>query len=161
VPITPNDWRWIMLVGAAPVVLGLFSLLAVPESPRWLAAQGKHKENPAAAPVTATREVFRPPLLWITLVGIILATTPVIGGWGTANWMIPWAEKAGSPELRAKVLQARAITGIVGSLIGGWVASVLGRRFTYFATSVASLLIAQYTFWYLSPTDGAFLFWVA
>jgi len=48
-----------------------------------------------------------------------LKVTPVVGGWGTANWMTPWAEKAGSPALRADVLQVRALTGIVGSLLGG------------------------------------------
>ena len=112
-------------------------------------------------------DFFRPPLLWLLLVGIVLATTPVIGGWGTANWMTPWAEKAGSaatpsnPDLKADVLQARSLTGIAGSLLGGWIASVLGRRLTYFLVSAASLLIAQYTFRYLVPTDREFLFWVA
>src|SRR5262249_18597987 len=38
-PITPEHWRWAMLVGAVPVILGLFALVAVPESPKWLAAQ--------------------------------------------------------------------------------------------------------------------------
>ena len=92
--------------------------------------------------------MFRPPLVWVTLVGIVLATTPVIGGWGTANWMTPWAEKEGSPALRADVLQARALTGIVGSLLGGWIASTLGRRTTYFLVSVASLLICALIFIY-------------
>jgi MFS family permease len=158
VPITPDDWRWVMLVGAAPVVLGLFALVAVPESPHWLAARRRHRETPTAA--TSTRDVFRPPLLWVTLIGIVLATTPVIGGWGTANWMTPWSEEAGSPALRAEVGQTRALTGIVGSLLGGWIASALGRRTTYFLVSLASLLIAQYVFRYLVPTDPSFLFWV-
>src|SRR5439155_3162022 len=33
VPVTPDDWRWVMLVGAAPFALGVFALFAVPESP--------------------------------------------------------------------------------------------------------------------------------
>src|SRR5581483_3702271 len=152
VPITPDHWRWVMLVGAAPLALGLFALVAVPESPRWLATRGKPSDT--AAP---TAGVFRPPLVWVTLVGVVLATTPVIGGWGTANGMTPGAEKAGSPALRADVLQARALTGIVGSLLGGWVASALGRRTTYFLVSLASLLIAQYVFRFLVPTDRYFL----
>ncbi len=156
-PITPDHWRWVMLVGAAPLALGLFALVAVPESPRWLAARGSRAE---VSPVPVAG-VFRPPLVWVTLVGIVLATTPVVGGWGTANWMTPWAEKAGSAALRADVLQMRALTGIVGSLLGGWIASRVGRRTTYFLVSLASLLIAQYVFWYLVPTDHWFLWWVA
>src|SRR5262249_46416127 len=92
--ITPEEWRWVMLVAASPVVLGIFCLIAVPESPRWLSA----RDARGSAEVTprSTGEVFRPPLLKITLVGIALATIPMIGGWGSANWMIPWAERAAS-----------------------------------------------------------------
>jgi len=49
----------------------------------------------------------------------------------------------------------------VGSLLGGWIASVVGRRRTYFVVSIAALFCAQYAFWFLVPTDGSFLFWVA
>jgi MFS family permease len=158
VPITPDDWRWAMLVGAVPLVLGAFALAAVPESPRWLAARDKQPGPSDSAASTAG--VFRPPLVWVTLVGIVLATTPILGGWGTANWMTPWSEEAGSAALRAEVGQTRALTGIVGSLLGGWIASALGRRTTYFLVSVASLAIAQYVFRVLVPTDASFLFWV-
>src|SRR5262245_41840583 len=88
-PIKPDHWRWAMLVGAIPVVLGVFAILAVPESPKWLAARGKQPESPTPATAVSTLDVFRPPLLWLTLVGIVLATTPVIGEGGTVNWMAP------------------------------------------------------------------------
>lgn len=162
--ITPDHWRWAFQVGAAPAVLGIVALLAVPESPRWLAA--RH------APVTTATDparsgVFRRPLLGVTLVAILLATIPMIGGWGTANWMNPWADAAGAgldpPDygLKARMNQARAITGIVGSLLGGWMASTFGRRRTYFAVSLLSLGLAQYIFWFLVPTSDTFLLWVA
>ena len=99
--------------------------------------------------------------------GILLATIPIIGGWSTANFMIPWADAAGeaatppNPYLKAQVNQARAVTGIVGSLLGGWIASFVGRRRTYFFVSLMCLLIAQSTFWFVVPTDRSFLYWVA
>jgi MFS family permease len=163
--ITPEEWRWIMLVGAAPLVLGLFALVAVPESPRWLAARRGQSVGPAAG--SSPAGIFQPPFLHITLLGIVLATIPLIGGWGSANWMIPWAGEAGEAAippnhlLKAQVSQARALTGIVGSLLGGWIASFAGRRRAYFVISLAALVIAQYTFWFAVPTDGTFLFWVA
>lgn len=165
VAITPDSWRWVMLVGASPMLLGIVAILFVSESPRWLAARREQAAVPAQT--TPVGEVFRRPLLGITILGIVLATTPLIGGWGTANWMNPWADKAGNatdppnPFLKAQVQQARALTGIVGSLLGGWIASYLGRRRTYFLVSLASLLIAQYTFWFLYPTDRWFLWWAA
>ncbi len=165
VPIVPGDWRWAMLVGAAPLPLGLFALLAVPESPRWLAARRRPAAGGPALP--SAGEVFRPPVLAVTVVGIVLATVPMIGGWGSANWMVPWAGEAGEaarppdPFLKARVGQARALTGIAGSLLGGWIASVVGRRLTFFLVSLFSLLIAQYAFWFAYPTDPGFLLWVA
>ena len=169
-PITPDSWRWVMLVGASPFVIGLFALVAVPESPRWLAAQDGHElgEQSTRSPAPASvGEVFRPPLLRITLVGIALATIPLIGGWGSANWMIPWADEAGQaasppdPYLKARVGQARAVTGIIGSLLGGWIASLVGRRRSFFFVSLFALGIAQYVFWRLIPTDRWFMVWVA
>ena len=165
VEVTPDQWRWMTFVCASAAPLGLFALAFVPESPRWLAARAKGAE--AGLPAGSGVQVFRPPLLGITLVGIMLATVPLIGGWGSANWMTPWAAEAGAaadpPQkyLQAHVVQARSVTGIVGSLLGGWIGHVVGRRLAYCLVSLAALFCAQYTFWCLSPTDASFLFWVA
>ena len=77
--------------------------------------------------------------------------------------MVQWADRAGdtNPSLKADVNRARAFTGIVGSLLGGWIASIVGRKLTYFLTSFAALLSAQYTFRFVVPTDSSFLWWVS
>ena len=165
VSITPESWRWVMLVATAPALLGFFALFYVPESPRWLAT--RQSQPLATSQDNSNWEVFQPPLLSATAIGIILATIPLIGAWGSANWMVPWAGEAGdaatppNPLLKAYVQQARSLTGIVGSLLGGWIGSWLGRRRTYFLISLAALLISQYTFWFVVPTDNDFLIWVA
>jgi MFS transporter, SHS family, sialic acid transporter len=171
VSITPEHWRWMMHVDAVPVLLGIFVLAAVPESPRWLASRAEGAaagtEAPAGAAGGSSVLVFRPPLLPVTLVGILLATIPLIGGWGSANWMVPWAAEAGETanppnlSLQAQVGQARSLAGIVGSLLGGWVAHLFGRRPSYCLVSLAALSCAQYAFWFTVPTDASFLFWVA
>ena len=168
VEVTPQDWRWTMLVGAAPVALAVFTILFVPESPSWRATREDQGDaspsSPAATPVGV---VFRPPYLGVTLVGIVLATVPLIGGWGSANWMVPWADEVGmaldnpDPFLKAQVGQARALTGMLGSLLGGWIASLVGRRRSYFLVSLGALASAQYAFWFLTPTDASFLWLVS
>ncbi len=81
--------------------------------------------------------------------------------------MVPWAREVGDAatpangaELKAMVQQSRSFAGLVGSLIGGWIASQLGRRRTYFLASLLCLISAQYTFWFLVPTDAWFLWGV-
>ncbi len=158
---TPTDWQWVMLFAALPAVLGVFSLVAVPESPLWLANRGKAQTSNKT--IAGPGEIFRPPYLAITLIGIILATIPLIGGWGSADWIVQWADRVGdvNPSLKADVNRTRAFTGIAGALAGGWLASVLGRKLTYFLSSFGSLLFAQYLFWFVVPTDPYFLWYVS
>src|SRR5262249_8163165 len=100
--VTADSWGWGVWGGAVPGGLGPVVLFVVPESPLWLARQGGRQESgigearptapegAIAAPVHATPPgVFRLPLLPVTLVAIALATVPLIGGWGSANWMVP------------------------------------------------------------------------
>lgn len=152
--VGPESWRWLMLVAAGPIVLGIFSWLAVPESPRWLAA--RKKQAIGQLEKSSGEDIFLPPLLGATILGITLATIPLIGTWGSANWMVPWAAKAGP-----NVARYRALTGIAGSLLGGWFGSWLGRRGSYFVVSLAALVISQYIFWFVQPSDPGFLYWIA
>ena len=160
--VTVDDWRWVMWFGATPAVLGLFVLVAVPESPRWLAlsVQSDSKQN---AP--GLGEIFRPPIVWITVLGIALGTVPLFGGWGSSNWVMPWAqevgEEIGDPALKARLALARSVPGTISSLLGGALAMWLGRRRCYFLLSLVALICAQYIFWFLHPHENAtaFLWW--
>jgi SHS family sialic acid transporter-like MFS transporter len=173
--VTYDSWRWILFIAGSPLVLGIIAVFFLPESPRWLKLHRKLKEEqdqdrktfdePVIKPASMG-EIFQGSLLPITLMAIVLATVPTMGGWGSAGWMVPWAENAGAtPEssalLKAKTSQYRAFTGIIGSMLGGWIAVRFGRRLTYFATSFGCLCSAQITFWLLKPTDPAFLPMVA
>ena len=171
VEITAASWRWTMLLGGGPIVLGILVFLIVPESPRWLASR-QSKDSDASAESSRERvgnastwDVFKPPLLSVTLVGILLATVPLLGGWGSANWAIDWARQVGNEigneGLKADVGMARSLTGIIGSLLGGWIASLTGRRLSYFVSSVCAFASAQYLFWLLSPETTSFLVWFA
>jgi len=165
-PVTPDNWRWVMLVAAMPAVLGIFALLAVPESKMWLeakklTAKGPQPDDPL--PRSTIGEVFRPPLLRLTLIGICLGAVPLMGNWGGANWLVPWAGKVGAAEgydsLKAWTQWCKSGGAAVGSLIGGWLAFQFGRRSTYFVISLTSLLISLYIFTFLKPGDPNFLMW--
>lgn len=158
IDITPQQWRWLLVVGAAPAALGLILVPLVPESPGWLASQADWRATGRRA--TPVRDVFRPPLLWRTLLGIVLGAIPLVGGWAAATWLIPWADKMAAPGFKGSVVMARSGGAVVGALFGGYLANLLGRRTTYFAISLASLAVSAYLFRFLSPADGfEFLFW--
>ena len=160
-PISPDDWRWVMLVAATPLVLGLIVLVFVPESPAWLVSRQLPTIRKSPSLVGT---VFRPPLLRFTVIGILLGAIPLMGNWGSANWLVPWAdqaqEQAGTTELKAWTQWMKSGGGAVGSLLGGWLASFCGRRTAYFLISFAAVGSSSYIFRFLSPLDDTFLVWV-
>lgn len=166
--VSIDDWRWVMLMGGAPIILGLIVPIIVPESPRWL-AQKNNDDSSINKSQVSTKDIFTANMLPVTLVGILLATVPLFGGWGSSNWAIKWAADWGvdgkgldGDALKAQVIMWRSLPGIVGSFLGGWIASLIGRRQSYFLNSLICLGSAQCMFWFSSPTEPSiFLVWTA
>ncbi len=163
-----DSWRWVLLMGGSPIVLAVFVIALVPESPKWIADRKRLQlDSPGAlegdqqVARTSTWEVFKPGLVGVTLVGILLATVPLLGGWGASNWSQGWADKVGAeignPSLKADIGMARSLTGIIGSFLGGMIASYAGRKRTYFLTSLLCLACAEYVYFFHTPEQWQFL----
>lgn len=155
-PVTPDAWRWTLLVCGAPALLAPLVWFGVPESERWLAAS---RQQMAAGQRVWLGTVFGPALVRRTLLGIALGTIPLLGGWGATQWLIPWADQVrGAADPRAKALAGVLRSGgaAVGSLMGGGLASLLGRRATYFVISLLSLALGEYLYLFGSPNDPQF-----
>lgn len=167
-PATENDWRWVLLVASAPLLVGVWILALVPESRRWLAARQTDGPGQARSPVA---EVFRAPLLSTTLLGIALGAVPVMGTAANANWLTPWSDQAAraaataepspsgsqptpkkaDPRSKARTQISRSSGAAIGSLLGGLIASWVGRRITYFLISLGALATSTYIFTQLTP----------
>jgi len=159
-PLTPEAWRWLFHLAAAPAVLGLVAILFLPESPTWLAARATASRNTPKKTATPLRELFRPPLLRVTLVGILLGSVPLVGAWAASKWMIPWADKIGGAvqaDYKAMTQGWWALGPILGSLVGAQIASLLGRRLSYLLFSLGSLVLTFAMFQFTAPLRGSFL----
>jgi MFS family permease len=147
-----DSWRWMMLAGAAPAILGLLVILFIPESQRWKESVKKGLGKPI-------REIFSRSLRKSTLLAIAFASIPLIGTWAAVSGWIPlWADQlAGKQIPHAKgwaqvMIAIGAIVGCVGApLIGGR----FGRRPAYFGLCALSLLICAHLFGALSILPAA------
>src|SRR5690606_1876791 len=78
-PVGPDSWKWLFQLAGIPAVLGVLVLVALPESPRWLA-----KRNEPKRPLPPIRELFTPDLRWTTLAGILVSVIPMVGAWAAS-----------------------------------------------------------------------------
>jgi len=148
--ISPESWRWIFKLAAAPAVLGLIVLFALPESPKWRAVKKQ---------ATPLRELFQPELLRLTLTGIFISAIPMIGAWAASKWMIPWADKvAGSTHVGYKAATQGwwALGATLGSFTGAPLAGWLGRRVSYFLISIGATALTIAMFQLTAPLRASF-----
>ncbi|HEX7862785.1 MAG TPA: MFS transporter [Verrucomicrobiae bacterium] len=139
--VTETSWRGMFLIGAVPAVLVFLIRLFVPESEKWKAVA-----NPNTKPL---REVFRPPLLRYTLMGILFASVALIGTWGSIQWVALWVDQITGgtmPAAKANAQMASAWGAIVGSLVAPLIGGRLGRRIAYFGLCLGSLVVCQVMF---------------
>lgn len=175
--ITADSWRWIFWLAAAPAALGLLVLSSLPESPLWLAsrpspgtgARGPAPSDPGSdagsrsfpAPSNGVlASLFRPPLLRLTLIGILLGTIPMVGAWAASKWMIPWADKVGgATEAGYKAVTQGwwALGAVLGSFGGAQIAAWLGRRRAYALISAGATALTLLMFLGTAPLRASFL----
>jgi SP family arabinose:H+ symporter-like MFS transporter len=145
-----NNWRWMLLVMAAPAILLFFSLFMVPESPRWLVARHRNKEALKVLMKTSAenfahielkeieqtlknqeessyRDLLASKIKPLLFVGIILAIFQQITGINTIMYYAPKIFANVGQSNGSALLQTIAIGGT--NLIFTLVAMVLIDRF--------------------------------
>jgi MFS family permease len=154
-PLSAGGWRWVLGVCAFPALLTFFLRIFVPESEKW-----RHAAQ--SGPRPGLTAIFTPALRWRSLLAATLSGIPLIATWGAVASMIPIWTKSMSTQNWANYAQTSSGFGaVLGALTGALLAHYLGRRRTYFALCVGSLLICAYLFrWHFQihpGVDGWFL----
>jgi MFS family permease len=139
--ITPDSWRWLFKLAAVPAAMGILVLFALPESPKWLAAASSRRKQ-APTPFFPSSgsplcDLFRPPLLRLTLLGIVLASIPLVGAWAASKWMIPWA------DTMASATQPSYQAARTGLFAGGVRARLPGHAVLWLAASLPAGVVSH------------------
>jgi putative MFS transporter len=158
VPIAPfgfDGWRWVVLIGSVGAIAIWVIRLRVPESPRWLAARGRHdeanavmealearvaRESGAPLPAPAAQrgeiveagrlsEIFRPPYRSRTLMLSVFHVFQTVGLYGFSNWVPTFLMHQGL-EVTASLAYTLGITLVMpcGPLIAMWYGDRVERK---------------------------------
>jgi MFS transporter, putative metabolite:H+ symporter len=164
-PFGLDGWRWVVIIGAHGALFVWFIRRALPESPRWLAQQGRLAEadhvmskleesvakesgRPLAFPTpshlkpvaTGHRffDMWRAPYGQRATMMIIFNVCQTVGFYGFANWVPTLLVKQGI-TLTTSLLYSSiiAISAPVGPLIGLFIADKFERKSVIVATAAA------------------------
>ena len=176
-----NNWRWMLLVMAAPAILLFFSLFLVPESPRWLVARHQNDEalkvllktsGELSAPTelkeiqqtlqsqeeSSYSELLSPKIRPLLFIGIILAVFQQITGINTIMYYAPkiFASVGQSSDLA--LLQTIAIggTNLIFTLVAMTLIDRFGRkRLILFGSAGMTFMLAGLSvLFFLKQTSG-------
>ena len=147
-------WRPIFWIGLAPALLSLAIRLAIRESERWVEAR-KRGERPDL------RQLFEPQLRKNTIMACLISSVAIIGTWGVFQWIPTWVGSMVPKEvamLKSSYTQMWMAFGqILGAFIGGPAAEWFGRRRSYAAFCVLSLVSVS-VLWLTVTSYGPALF---
>lgn len=170
-------WRYMFaIVGVLAMIVWILRK-SMPESPRWLAAQGRTEEAeqvlrkieaeaarkgplaPVPQDVQPAQEsgsvwrLFQPPYLGRTLLGSLLHIVVGFSLYGFIGWLPTFLIKGGHSVVSSLgYTTLMAMGGPVGSLIGLAIADVVGRRASIVGSSLAA---AAFGLAYPFAPDGA------
>ncbi len=177
----PNNWRWMLLVMAAPAVLLFFSLFLVPESPRWLVARERNDEALAVLIKTAGKEVAKaelaeiedtlkiheesefsdllaPKVRPLLFMGMILAVFSQITGINTIMYYAPKIFASVGNSNGSALLQTLAIgfTNVIFTLVAMAIIDRFGRKWMLILGSggMMTMLLGLSVLFFMHQTSG-------
>ncbi|MSV34486.1 MAG: MFS transporter [Bryobacterales bacterium] len=133
-------WRVLFLAGVLPAVLVFYVRRYVEEPPVYLASKVKL----AVSGPPSWREIFRPPLLKVTLLGGLLGTGAQGGYYAVTTWLPTFLRT----ERKLSVLDSAGYLAVLiagsfcGYLSGGFLADRIGRRLGFLVFAIGAGVIA-------------------
>ena len=178
-PLGLDGWRWVILIGAQGAVFVWFIRRALPESPRWLAQNGRLAEADRvvselearvakeygqplpspAEPVSVTaggrfRDMWTAPYGKRAIMMIIFNIFQTVGFYGFANWVPTLLIKQGITVTTSLLYSSIiAVAAPIGPVFGLLIADKFERR-TVIVASAGGILLCGLIF---SQTSGGML----
>lgn len=141
------DWRAGLLVGVAPLVLGIAGAFVIRDGEHWMS---QRSAQPARTSEFGT--LLSPAHRSDFLLGATIFGAMSVGLWATFSWLPAWAESLmasgeGGQQARGILMMVLGSGGIVGGGLSGFLANRFGRRgtllFSFAGAFAASLVLFQ------------------
>lgn len=128
-------WRPLFVLGVLPAVVTLWVRRNIPEPEIWTQSRGTRQQKSLAA---SLKQIFRPPLLRLTVLASLLGSALLFGYWGLFTWIPAYLaspiSKGGAGMTIVKSTSwiiPMQLGAFLGYISFGFLADRFGRRFTF------------------------------
>ncbi|KAA9036550.1 MFS transporter [Ginsengibacter hankyongi] len=141
-----SDWHMAFLTGFVPIAVAIIAILVLPESSSW--KSNKHKPG---INNNLSDKLFAPGHKKNLVTGSVVFGTMLIGLWAVFSWAPTWIQSitgddAKAKDLRGLTMMILAISGLVGSIVSGWIANAIGLRKTMMMCFAACFIMTFVVF---------------
>ena len=139
-------WHDAFLTGIIPLATAIIALFILPESLSW-------KENKKAETQTAhpANNLFNTAYKKNLLIGSIIFGAMLIGLWAVFSWAPTWVQSITpdnnkANQLRGTIMMVLAFSGLLGSMVSGWIVNLTGMRKTMIMCFAACFIMTFVVF---------------
>ena len=172
-----SAWRILFMIGILPALLALYIRRRLKEPESWERAQAESKQKAEAAAAAAAagstdefhrqlgdiREMFGTPRWrFHTIIGVLLATSGVMGLWGIGFWTPELVRSFVPKEDQTYYVSITSLLQNLGAFIGiygfGLIAGRMGRRTAFAMAYLAGLSATVMVFGFMSQPSQ--IYWM-
>ncbi len=141
-----SNWHQAFLTGIVPVTAAIVAIFLLSESETW-----KQNKTTTLASNPLNNKLFAPGYRKNLTKGSIIFGAMLIGLWAVFSWAPTWiesitADAAKASNLRGLTMMILATSGLLGSIISGWIANAIGLRKTMLMCFAVSFIMTFMVF---------------
>ncbi|MDE3214710.1 MAG: MFS transporter [Bacteroidota bacterium] len=138
------QWQDAFLSGIIPMAISILAIPILVEPEGWKKVNGSQEENPG-------RQVFSNQYRKNLVYGSLIFGTMLIGLWAVFSWAPTWVQSITpdarkADEFRGTTMMVMSFSGLVGSIISGWIVNQFGMRHTMTVCFLASFIMTGVVF---------------
>jgi len=138
------EWRYAFLAGIIPLVTAIAGIFILAEPESW--------KQVDRSPVNKKKaQIFSDNYRKNLVNGSIVFGTMLIGLWAVFSWAPTWvqsitADANKANELRGTTMMVLSFSGLIGSVVSGWIVNAIGMRKTMMICFIASFIMTAIVF---------------
>ncbi|MGN6211336.1 MFS transporter [Parafilimonas sp.] len=139
------EWRNAFLAGIIPLITAVIAMFMLAEPESWKQANHAQDNN------NAGKQIFSGGYRKNLVSGSIIFGAMLIGLWAIFSWAPTWVQSITpdnnkADELRGITMMILALSGLIGSVVSGWIVNRIGMRKTMMLCFAAGFIMTAVVF---------------